>query len=259
MGRYGLLGKNISYSLSPELHKIIFEKLSIKSEYILLDKNSSKKTDEEYICEVLKKIREKEIEGINVTIPYKEKIIKFLDNLEENTKVIGAVNTVVLENGILKGYNTDYYGIIETLKKMKLELKGKKIYILGTGGASKAVIKAVMDLEGVPKLVSRDRKELKLFDKKFVTVTYEELNFMEKEYLLIDTTPVPLKKEIERKFENIFQMKYYLEENPKEKKNYIDGLYMLVVQGIKSEEIWQKIKIENFNEIYIKLLERVKK
>ncbi|MGL5049681.1 MAG: shikimate dehydrogenase family protein [Fusobacteriaceae bacterium] len=258
MKRYGLLGKGINYSLSPKLHKIIFNSFSIKGEYILLDKNSSEQSEEEYIQEILKKIRKKEIKGINVTIPYKEKIIKYLDKIEKNAKIIGAVNTIFLKNGKLEGHNTDYYGIIETFKKMKLDLKGKNIYILGTGGASKAVVKVILDFGGIPKLISREKKTLEICNENFITQNYEELNIIKKEYLLIDTTPVPLKEEIEKKFENIFQMKYYLDKTKKNEKNYQDGLYMLVIQGIKSEELWQEKKIKNIDWIYKELLESVK-
>ncbi|MGL4534445.1 MAG: shikimate dehydrogenase family protein [Fusobacteriaceae bacterium] len=259
MKKYGLLGKGINYSLSPKLHEIIFNSFSIKGEYILLDKNSSEQSEEEYIQEILKKIRKKEIKGINVTIPYKEKIMKYLDKIEKNAKIIGAVNTIFLKNGKLEGHNTDYYGITETFKKMKLDLKGKNIYILGTGGASKAAVKVILDLGGIPKLISRQRKTLKICNENFITENYEELNIIKKEYLLIDTTPVPLKEEIENKFENIFQMKYYLDETKKNEKNYQDGLYMLVIQGIKSEELWQEKKIKNIDWVYRELLESVKK
>lgn len=259
MKKYGLLGKGIEYSLSPKLHKIIFDKLSIKAEYILLDKDHSKDSDDEYIEKILEKIRNKEIEGINVTIPYKEKIIKYLDIVDENAKIIGAVNTIVLEENNLKGYNTDYFGIVESLKEMNLKIKKRKIYILGTGGACRAVVKTILDLEGIPKIVSRETKYIEIFNQKFKTLNYEELNLLKKEYLLIDSTPVQLSKKIELKFENIFQMKYYLNKNKRFKKNYMDGLFMLVVQGIKSEEIWQNKKINSYKKIYTELLERIKK
>lgn len=81
--------------------------------------------------------RKRDFRGINVTIPYKERVIPYLDSLDAQAQIIGAVNTIVCRDGKLKGYNTDFYGMTELLRRMELDLFGKKVAVLGTGGTSK--------------------------------------------------------------------------------------------------------------------------
>ncbi len=248
MVKYGLLGKNIQYSLSPKLHKIILEKINISGNYVLLDSSESK--DENlFIKEVIEMLKKGELLGINITIPYKEKIIKYVDKIDEVSRKIGAINTIKIEKTSLVGYNTDYYGIIETLKKMKLDLKNKKCYIFGTGGSSKAVYYAIKELEGIPYYVSRRKigKNIISYDK------VREFNDMEE--LAINCTPSNIDIEILSKFKNIFDLKYTkkLERGNLKGINIVDGLYMLVVQGIKAQELWQNREIGLYGEIFNQL------
>ena len=262
MKTYGILGKNIEYTLSPYLHKIIFKKIGIDANYEIYDGKFSKNEDM-FLKNILEKIKLKEISGISVTIPFKEKIMKYLEEIDEIALSIGAVNTIVLENGKLKGYNTDYYGIIESLKKLGVTITNEKVYILGTGGAAKAVIKVIEELKGVPILVSRNKEKIKIGIKNYDVINYEMLGNIEIGKLLIDTTPVPLVKEMLKKFEYIFQLKYQNKgndilciDNDYKSENYIDGHYMLGIQGLVAEEIWQGVEINGFEEIYMEFLEK---
>lgn len=88
-----------------------------------------------------------EFKSINVTIPYKKDVIPYLDELDENAKAIGAVNTIVNKNGKLYGHNTDFSGFMYMLKKHNIKIEGKKCVVLGDGGASKAVV-AVLKKNG---------------------------------------------------------------------------------------------------------------
>ncbi|MGL6064494.1 MAG: shikimate dehydrogenase family protein [Fusobacteriaceae bacterium] len=250
MKKFGLLGKKISYTRSPKLHEYIFEFLNILCKYEVYDLFQAK--DEEIeIKNILEKLKTRELQGLNVTIPYKEKIIDYLDELDNVSKKIGAVNTVAYENGKLKGYNTDYRGVIETLNKMKLNLLGKNCYILGSGGGAKAVVEALKKYSCNIKLVTREKNKIFNFQEEIEILNYEEFDKIEKEYLLINTTPVELEESIEIKFEKIFDLKYNIKI---ENKKYENGLYMLVVQGIKSQEIWQERKIDCIELIYDKLI-----
>ena len=103
---YGLLGEKLSHSLSPKLHKHIFEELNIKGDYRLFE------VKREDINDFMNSLKSSNIKGINVTIPYKEVVIKYLDELSREAKKIGAINTIFNKNGKLVGYNTDYYGFI---------------------------------------------------------------------------------------------------------------------------------------------------
>lgn len=252
--KYGLLGKNIQYSLSPKLHKIILEKINISGNYVLLDSSESK-NETLFIEEIIKMLRNGNLSGINITIPYKEEIIKYVDEIDEISRKIGAINTIKVEKASLVGYNTDYYGIIETLTKMKLDLNSKKCYIFGTGGSSKAVYYAIKELGGIPYYVSRGKIGENI-------ISYDEVKKLDnKNELAINCTPSNIELEILGKFKNVFELKYIknLERDALVNINIVDGLYMLVVQGIKSQELWQNKEIGLYEEIFYQLSEEIKK
>lgn len=254
--KYGLLGFNIQYSLSPKLHKIIFEKLHIDGEYTLLD-TALKADEESALNEVINMLKSGELSGINITIPYKEKIIKYVNRLDEISQKIGAINTIKIENGNLVGYNTDYYGIVETLKGMDINLYDKECYIFGTGGSSKAAYYALKELGGIPYFVSRGKEGEGVLS--YNTVG----SFKTKRELAVNCTPKELDDKILSKFNNVFDLKYSKVTDVVSDKsldiNRIDGLFMLVVQGIKSQELWQSKKIGLYKEIYSELIKEIKK
>ncbi len=137
----GLLGRNIQYSKSPEIHNNFYLENNLDLKYELFD------IGEEKIDDFIKNLKKNNIIGFNVTIPYKETILKYLNKLEYPANIIGAVNTVLVKGNELIGYNTDYFGFIESLKLNQIEVKEKSVLILGSGGAAKAVYHAVKDLE----------------------------------------------------------------------------------------------------------------
>lgn len=132
--KFGLLGKNISYSFSPKYFKDKFEKLGLTHfKYFIFDIPEI----EEFPFLLYHK--EHEFKGLNVTIPYKESVIKYLHEINQEAKQIGAVNTIkVTEDNKLIGYNTDVYGFQKSIEPL-LKTHHKKALILGTGGASKAI------------------------------------------------------------------------------------------------------------------------
>lgn len=257
MEKFVLLGKGINYSLSPKLHKIILDKIGVQGEYTLfntdnyLSNNYSIEEEKELVKSVIDKVKNRELIGINVTQPYKELILSYLDVVDDVAGKIGAVNTVALKNGKITGYNTDYLGVIESIKKLKIEIKGKKVYILGTGGASKGVAFAVKYLEGAVVFVSREKSGMS-------TINYQQLEELKiDDELLINCTPANIPEKLMDKFKNIFNINYAganaLSNENLEEKNILDGLYMLVVQGIKAQELWQEKEIGNYNEIFEEL------
>ena len=131
MKTYGLIGKSLSHSFSKKYFTEKFDNQGlIGSEYI----NIEIETIEEFV----EKVKELNPQGLNVTIPYKELIIPYLDDLDEVAEIIGAVNTIVFKNGKLKGYNTDAFGFHQSIKPF-FKSQHERALILGTGGASKAV------------------------------------------------------------------------------------------------------------------------
>ena len=174
---YGLIGEKLGHSYS----KLIHEKLGYYS-YDLVE--ISKDRLESFI-------KEKDFKGINVTIPYKEAVIPFLDFIDEGAKAIGAVNTIVNKAGKLYGYNTDFYGLLNLLKETGFDFAGKKVLVLGTGGTCKTA-KAVLEALRVKDIVVVSRS------KSDNTVTYEEACEYHKDAdFIVNTTPSGMYPNIE--------------------------------------------------------------
>lgn len=133
MRRYCVIGFPVKHSLSPKLHNGWFKKLKIKARYV---KEEVKPED---LGKFMRSFRDK-YSGANVTIPHKEKIIKFLDKVMPEAREIGAVNVILNENGKLTGFNTDFIGAMAALKTAVRTIKGKRANVLGAGGAARAVI-----------------------------------------------------------------------------------------------------------------------
>lgn len=253
MNKYGLVGKKLGHSLSPEIHNYIFDKLGVEAEYSLYEIEDGK--------DILKLMEEKGIKGFNITIPYKEIVMSQLDFISEEAEKIGAVNLVKIKNGESYGYNSDYYGVIEMLEKHDVKVKGKICYVLGSGGASKSVIVALHDLGAkeivvVTRDVESKRRELKNRFRNIEVVSYENIIGGD---IVVNTTPLgmypnidssPLDEEILKRFDIAVDIVY----NPKTTKflqlakncslKCVDGVSMLIGQAIKSDELWEGIDID---------------
>ena len=129
----GVIGDPIEHTMSPVMHNAAFEKLGLDYCYVPF---SVKK---EELGRAIEGMRALNIRGLNVTIPHKVAVIPFLDRLDPLTGKIGAVNTIVNDNGVLTGYNTDAGGFLQALLEMGIEPAGKNVAVLGAGGASRAI------------------------------------------------------------------------------------------------------------------------
>jgi shikimate dehydrogenase len=129
----GIIGYPLSHTLSPVMHNAVYKKYKMNWEYKVFE---TKPGD---LRKVIVRVRGEKIRGLNVTIPYKHAVMPFLDKIDRAAAVIGAVNTVVNKKGRLTGYNTDYLGFGETLRKNRINLRGKKVVMLGAGGAAHAL------------------------------------------------------------------------------------------------------------------------
>ena len=184
MQRFGLIGHPLKHSLSRDLFTKKFEYEGLDCRYQNFDLHS---------IEELKEVMERypDLCGFNVTIPYKEAIIPFLDEIDPVAKEVGAVNVVKISNGILKGYNTDVYGFTQLLERA---LKNKTVdhaLVLGTGGASKAV-QYVLKQKGIPySTVSRNPEK---GDFTYDTLSDEILHL---NHLIINTTPLGMAPKID--------------------------------------------------------------
>jgi len=131
---FAVIGDPINHSLSPNIHSAAFRELGLENSYIAyrIPKGELKEG-----IESLKKIK---IDGFNVTIPHKIEMMEYLDKMDESCSLIGAVNTVINNEGILKGFNTDMDGFLDPFRKKKLKLKDAKVLLLGAGGAARAIV-----------------------------------------------------------------------------------------------------------------------
>ena len=231
MKKYGCIGKKLTHSFSKEIHGKLAD-----YNYELIE------LTEEEITPFFEK---KEFAAINVTIPYKQTVIPFLDSISEIASRIGAVNTIVNKDGKLYGYNTDYYGMKALIEKIGVSLSGKKVLILGTGGTSKTARVVATDL-GASEILNVSRK------KSDESVTYEEvLEAHLDANVIINTTPSGMYPECQSKpidieafneLEGVVDAVY----NPLCTNLVLDarnknikaegGLYMLVMQAVVAVE-----------------------
>lgn len=241
---FGLIGKNISYSFSKKYFTDKFEKEGLLN-------CSYENFDLQIITQFPGIIRNNpSLKGLNVTIPYKEKIIPYLDQLNKKAAKIGAVNCIkITKKRKLKGYNTDYYGFKKSLQPL-LQTHHKKALILGTGGASKAVAYALEELGILYTFVSRSKKENAL-DYKYINATTFD-NFQ----IIINCTPLGTFPNIEEcppipyDFFTEVHIAFDLIYNPEEttflkkakakKAQTKNGYEMLVLQAEKGWKIWNK-------------------
>ncbi|WP_298790708.1 shikimate dehydrogenase family protein [uncultured Allomuricauda sp.] len=238
--RFGLLGKEISYSFSQRYFTSKFEELGL-SDYSYENYDIPEISDLETI------LKEQDPKGFNVTIPYKEEVIPFLSALDPIAKEIGAVNTVkITQNGLI-GYNTDAYGFQKSLEPF-LKPHHTKALILGTGGASKAIRFVLEQLEIDHTYVSRTKKEKQL--------SYAELDerIITSNQLIINCTPLGTHPNINEKppipyqflsnehllFDLIYnpEKSAFLKEGETKNTAICNGLDMLKFQAEKAWQIW---------------------
>lgn len=226
---YGLLGEHLSHSFSPQIHALLGD-----YEYRLFE------VEPENLGGFM---TEHNFDGINVTIPYKKEVMKYLDIISDEARKIGSVNTVTVREGKLYGDNTDYYGFLYMVKKSGIEVKGKKALVLGSGGASLTAVAVLRDLEaGEIVVISRSGEN-----------NYNNLDRHSDAQIIVNTTPVGmypnnLNSAVELDcfpdLEGVLDIVY----NPLKTKLILDaeergipcsaGLSMLVAQAKRANEIF---------------------
>ncbi len=264
----GVIGKNVENSLSPLFHNQIILKNSLNFCYLPF------RVAETDLGEAIQGIRALNIRGVNITFPYKEKVIKFLDEVEESAQRIGAVNTIVNNKGILTGYNTDVIGFRKSLQEDgKFTIKGEKAVILGAGGAARAVVYALLE-EGIEEISIFNRtlkkaEKIKQALSPFFPISRISVFFLEEKRLKdkikeshllvnatslgmpprVDNTPLPDEKLFHPNL-LVYDLIYlpartlFLRQAERAGAKIINGLPMLVYQGIESFYLWTGFKPE---------------
>lgn len=239
--RFGLIGKTLSHSFSKTYFEAKFEKEKLDHSY----SNFELSTIQEF-PDLL--IKHPDLRGLNVTIPYKENIIPFLDEVDDIALEIGAVNTILIEDGKKHGFNTDVFGFEQSLKPL-LESHFKKALILGSGGASKAIAFVLKKLGIEFRIVSRTPNSFQ--------IDYDAArSIIDSHFLIVNTTPLGTYPDIQNQPPLVLHrlsskhLVYDLIYNPAESQflklakdsgaDIKNGLEMLELQANKSWEIWNE-------------------
>lgn len=253
---YGLIGEKLGHTHSPMIHAQILQDINIKGHYGLFQ------VKRENLRNVIPGLKALGYNGINVTIPYKTEIMQYLDAISPEAENIGAINVVKIDaNGSATGYNTDYFGFGMSLINGNISIKGEEAVILGTGGASKAVIQYLKD-NGIKSLIIVTRNKdsaMKVYPDENI-ITYKDMGSIKNSSIIINTTPVGMYPNmgispIDKKYLNNFSAAVDLIYNPlqtlflKEADELglktLNGIYMLVAQAAKSQEIWNDVTISS--------------
>lgn len=270
----GLFASPSAHSVSPIIHNNAFKKLGLNYAYLSFEVNKDNLKD------AVKSIKTLKMRGVNLSMPNKKEVIQYLDEISETAKLSQSVNTIVNDNGILKGYSTDGKGFFKSLEEEKIFVKNKNITILGTGGASISIISQAV-FESVENIFvfKRDKnweEQKKILDNisdktncKIELYSLEDKNILkrkiEESILLINATNVGMKENISLIEDKSFFRKDLIVSdiiyNPaktkllqiaeKEGCKIVNGIGMLLYQGALSFELWtdKKMPVEYIKEI----------
>lgn len=247
----GLLGRKLGHSYSPQIHNLLGD-----YSYVLFEKEPE---------ELGNFLKNGEFSGLNVTIPYKKEVISYLSELSPTAQKMGCVNTVLRRSdGTLYGHNTDYFGFTSLVRHAGLSVAGKKVLVLGSGGASNTAVAALKDLGASPVVISRSGEN-----------NYQNLHLHRDAAAIVNATPVgmypntgvsPIDLELFPHLEGVLDVIY----NPARTQLLLDaeklgiprenGLWMLVAQAKEAAEVFTGRKISNevIEKIYRRLSHQMK-
>lgn len=266
--KFAVIGSPIDHSLSPIMHNANFKQLGLEDTYEALNIPVA------HFHLIKEIISEKNLDGFNVTIPHKERIIPYLDEIDETAKTIGAINTVKIQDGRWIGYNTDGIGYVKGLRRVYGDLKSAKIVILGAGGASKGLAaELTKEVEHQLYVANRTMSRFDSWDLEVNQLTLQEAEAKLNQFdIIINTTPAGMNGNldvvIDLKRLNpktlVSDIVYIPEKTPILKKaeangNPIyNGLDMFVNQGAESFQIWTGLKadIDTMKDAVIQQLKR---
>jgi shikimate dehydrogenase len=263
----GLIGHPIKHSYSPYIQNYALEEMGIDCIYLAFDVVS------ENLRSSVNSVLTLSLKGINVTLPHKEKIIKYLDELSEEASIIGAVNTVVNDHGKLIGYNTDANGVLETLLPFKDKISGTKVTVIGAGGSARAVIYTLLryfkpeEINIINRTHQRADTLMNYFSLKmrydsfhtFELFPPDNVETIKNSRLIINSTTIGMYPEIEDSITDIEdsfneeQIVFDLIYNPTKTKflrmaeeqgaKVVGGMTMLISQAAKSFQLWTGVEM----------------
>ena len=262
MKKYFVIGNPIDHSLSPKLHNYWLRENNINAIY------EKKKIDEKDIQSIISEIKEKKINGINVTVPFKKAVIPYLDKLSPEAELTQSVNTIILMDNNLVGYNTDISGFTKAIKDLNFKIEGKKIFILGAGGVVPSIIFALNKMN-VSEIIISNRTRQKADDLKtqFKILNVIDWGDLPKFDVIINATSLGLNDEVinlnlsdvgENKlfYDVIYNpsLTNFLKEGKKLGNQSENGKLMFVYQAAHAFKLWHGIEPRIKNDT-LKLLE----
>ena len=263
MKKYLVIGNPIEHSLSPELHNYWIKNNGIDAIY------EKQKLNENELEQIIFKVKDKKINGVNVTVPFKKKIIPYLDELSFEAQSTQSVNTIYLKDNKVVGHNTDIFGFETSIKKSDYNLNNKEVLILGAGGVVSSIIFALIKMKvSKIKICNRTKEKaenLKTFYKNLEIIKWGEVSNFD---MIINATSLGLKKEdnLNLDFSSISGNKFFYDiiYNPGETNflktgrelgsKTLNGKLMFIYQAFSAFTIWHQQKPE-INETVFKLLD----
>ena len=256
----GIIGNPVKHTLSPIMHNAAFKKLNLDFTYVAF------KVEENMLQKSIEGVRALRIHGLNVTIPYKESIIQFLDGIDPNAKDIGAVNTILNKSGKLIGFNTDGIGAVKAIEGNKIDLREKRIVLLGAGGSARAIAYHVSQVAEKVVILNRTKERAKRLAESIKFHSNVVWNQLSKEVIqkqlidadiLINATSIGLSPSsneslVDPKFLNselcVFDIVYnsigtkLIRDARRVGAKTIDGIDMLIYQGAMAFTIWTGVE-----------------
>ena len=252
MKKYFVIGNPINHSLSPKLHNYWLKENNINAIYDKI------KIEEKNLQTIISEVKEKKVNGINVTVPFKKAVIPYLDKLSPEAEQTQSVNTITLTDDILVGHNTDISGFTKAIKDLNFNIEGKKIFILGAGGVVPSIIFALNKMN-VSKIIISNRTKKKAEDLKSQFHNLEVLDWgdINDFDVMINATSLGLNKETINldfsKFANnklFYDVIYnpeetnFLKEGKKLGNRTENGKLMFIYQALEAFKLWHGIEPE---------------
>lgn len=248
----GLFGYPVEHSLSPHMHNSAFRELDFDIIYVAF------KVSPEDLTDAIKAVKALNLLGVNITVPHKERAIPLLDSIDEEASFIGAINTIVNSEGVLKGYNTDGRGFLSSLSEEGISIDGKKIMIIGTGGACRAISYYLSEKASELSLYDIDKSKgekligdlEKIRDNVFLLDKIEDA---ERPDIIINATPLGMKGDDPSPVnpdlitpdmvvcDLVYKKTKLLHDAEKKGARTLNGSGMLLWQGVLAFELWTGI------------------
>ena len=249
---FAVIGSQVEYSLSPFLHSLIYKELNLNHNYNYI------KVSDSSVDIIVSKIKNNNLDGANITMPFKQKIISYIDELDDLSIKIGAVNCISIKDNHIKGYNTDFFGFQKLIEVNKINLTSKNVLVLGAGGSSRAILTFLQSHNVNFSIFNRDFNNLnqllndlsithiKTFDKNTKDINID-IN------MVINCLPAGIDYRLILKrllpdidtFDVIIDINYYPINNEINSDFFVNGVDMFIYQAIKSHGIWMNKNILN--------------